>query len=336
MNSTMPLAIQQKIKKVDIILILNYKYPMKQFIFSPKYWGLWLVYLFLRLLTLLPYSFLMRLGACLGKIGYYFIGERRKIIEINISLCFPELNKKDQKALVKANIISTVKSGFETMLAYWAPDKRLNQWIEIEGIKYLEEALSQKHGVILLGAHFTTFDLAIRLLNIKLKTPASMLYRAHNNPLIETLIAKGRHRHCRTTIGKKDLSKLMKCLAENHAVLYAPDQNFSYHNEFVPFFGVKASTVTGTSRIARESQAKIVPFFYYRKPKNQGYHLQHYPALENFPSGNTYEDTARIIKLIEEAIRKHPEQYLLSHRRFKTRPPGEPLIYPKKRKKRKK
>ncbi len=305
---------------------------MKKFLLKPTYWPLIIVYPVARLIALLPYSLLMSCGALLGHIGYYLIKERKQIIATNIKLCFPNLSASEQKKLVKANIVSTSQSLFETILAYFASDKKLKNLIEIEGLEHLEKALSEKQGVILLTAHFTMLDLTFRLLNMTLKTPVAMMYRQHNHPVFEDIIRKNRLKHCKKLIRKKEIGKLYQALSCNVAVWYAPDQNFSYHNVFAPFFGVKAATVTGTSRIARESGAKVVPFFVYRKANNKGYYLQLQPALENFPSGNDYEDTARINLLIENAIREHPEQYLWSHRRFKTRPPGEPLIYPKKKK----
>lgn len=306
---------------------------IKYFTKNPKYWPPLLFYYFLRLLSLLPYRFLMGLGSLIGWVGYYCISNRKKIIEINISLCFPHLTTTEQKKLAKANIISTAQSGIETMLAYWASDKKLKNLAEIEGIDHLTQALRSNHGVILLSAHFTMLDLAIRLLNLKLTTPIDMMYRQHNHPFFETLIQNARQKHCQTLIGKKELGKLYQCLAANHAVWYAPDQNFKYHNVFVPFFGVQASTVTATSRIAKESNAKVVPFFFHRKPNHQGYILEFHPALENFPSGDDKADTIRINLLIEKSIKYHPEQYLWSHRRFKTRPAGEEnQIYPKKKK----
>jgi Kdo2-lipid IVA lauroyltransferase/acyltransferase len=299
---------------------------------QPKNWLLYLTYLIVRLLLLLPYSILMYIGSALGLLAFYTFRGRRNIAETNISLCFPQLNAKQQKQLVKANMISSGKTLFETAMAYWSPDKKMIGLYEIEGLNNLEKALEAKHGVILLSAHFTMLDLAVRMLNITLDKPAHMMYRKHNDPFIESFIHKGRIKHCGKTIGKKDVGGILESLANNNAIWYAPDQNFKYHMVFAPFFGIQAATVTGTTRLASESNAKVVPFFFYRKPNNEGYTLEFQPALENFPCGDKYQDTVRINQLIEEAVKKHPEQYLWTHRRFKTRPPGEPLIYPKKKK----
>ncbi|HPY41833.1 MAG TPA: lysophospholipid acyltransferase family protein, partial [Thiolinea sp.] len=89
---------------------------------------------------------------------------------------------------------------------------------------------------------------------------------------------------------------------------------------FVPFFGVEAATNTATSRIASLGRAKVVPFFTVRTDK--GYLLRFLPALQDFPSESVHTDTARINQIIEQQVREFPEQYLWTHRRFKTSPDG--------------
>lgn len=291
-----------------------------------KYWPVLFGYALIRLLILLPYSVLMRLSQILIYLFYPFTKRRRKIITINISRCFPMLSQEEKQHLIKENLGSTLMSFFETALAYWAPNKKLQKLFEIEGLEHLNQSLQTGHGVILLSAHLTMFDLALRMLNMSLEKPVHMLYRAHNNALFEYLIHQARKKHCQVVMGKKDLRSILNSLASNHAVWYAPDQNFSYHMVFAPFFGIQAATVTGTSRIARESKAKVVPFFFHRKPHYQGYTLTLQPALTNFPD-NDLNDTIRINQLIEQAVKQHPEQYLWAHRRFKTRPVGEPPFY---------
>ncbi len=305
---------------------------MYKYLINPKNWPVFIGLCFARLIALLPYSFLMWLGAGLGRLGYHLARTRRQIIEINIKLCFPELSPEEQTKLVKANMISTTKALFETILMLFASDKKLRKLLEVEGLENVEKALAEKHGAILLCSHFTMLDLAARLINLRLPVHMDGMYRKQKNPLFEHVVYNARVKFCSELIEKKDLRKMLKRLASNHLVWYAPDQNFNYQHVFVPFFGIPAATVTGTSKIARHTGAKVVPMRYYRKPKNAGYHFKIYPALENFPSDDDEQDTARIIKLVENAAREHPDQYLWAHRRFRTRPPGEPLIYPKKRK----
>jgi len=94
---------------------------------------------------------------------------------------------------------------------------------------------------------------------------------------------------------------------------------------FVPFFGVATQTITGTARLAQMGRAKVVPYF----PSRHGnrWRVQFLPALENFPSGDDLVDAARVNAAIEAGVRMAPAQYFWVHRRFKYRPPGEPVIY---------
>jgi KDO2-lipid IV(A) lauroyltransferase len=95
----------------------------------------------------------------------------------------------------------------------------------------------------------------------------------------------------------------------------------------VPFFGVQAATVPALPRIARLAGARIVPLVIRQLPWGRGYVASFYPPWENFPTGNVMEDTRRMNAFLEERIREMPEQYLWTHRRFKTRPPGETPVY---------
>jgi KDO2-lipid IV(A) lauroyltransferase len=121
---------------------------------------------------------------------------------------------------------------------------------------------------------------------------------------------------------------MLSSLKANIPVWYAPDQDYGAEQSiFVPFFGVPAASVTATARLARISGAPVVPFFQTRLPGSRGYRLTLYPALEGFPGASIEADTRRINAILEEQIRAQPGQYLWVHRRFKTRPPGEPGLY---------
>jgi KDO2-lipid IV(A) lauroyltransferase len=137
-----------------------------------------------------------------------------------------------------------------------------------------------------------------------------------------------RERHVQRAIDRRDVRGILRALRSNEPVWYAPDQDYGReHSVFVPFFGVPAATITATSRLARLSGAPVVPFFQYRLPDAGGYLLRIEPPLADFPSADLEADAARVNALIEARVRDHPEQYLWSHRRFKTRPRGSPSVY---------
>ena len=110
---------------------------------------------------------------------------------------------------------------------------------------------------------------------------------------------------------------------------YAPDQNFANEkNVFVPFMGVQTATISASSRIAQSSGGAMLPFYPERKKDGSGYIIWIEPPLENFPSGDDVQDATAVNASIEKFVRQNPEQYMWVHKRFKTRPPGEPAIYP--------
>jgi KDO2-lipid IV(A) lauroyltransferase len=154
------------------------------------------------------------------------------------------------------------------------------------------------------------------------------MYRQHENPLYEAMVKHSRERHLQMIISRKDMRGMVRALREGTVVWYATDQDFGRKNMvFAPFFGVQTATLVMTSKLAKLSGAPVVPFFSQRLEDDSGYQLTLLPALTDFPSGDEVADATRINAIIETQVRKAPDQYLWLHRRFKTRPPGEPGLY---------
>lgn len=307
---------------------------MYKYLSNPKNWPVFFGYGLIRLLILLPYPILIKLGTLLGNIAYYTLRKNRKIIEINIHLCFPNLNKQEQQKLVKANMISYGKAIFETALALFASDKKISKLYIINGAENVLNVFNQKRGVMLLCGHFTTIELTGRMLGMNDHEKRScIVYRKTRNHFVNHIITKHRKKYCAKLLSNKKISESLNILKNGYLLFYAPDENRRNNMVFAPFFEVPAATTTATSRIAKITGAKVVPFFAYRKADDSGYIINILPALENFPSENTLADATKINQLIENAIKQYPDQYMWVLKRFRTRPPGEPEIYPKKRKK---
>ncbi|MGB7934132.1 MAG: LpxL/LpxP family Kdo(2)-lipid IV(A) lauroyl/palmitoleoyl acyltransferase [Gammaproteobacteria bacterium] len=277
-------------------------------------------------ITRLPYTWQLAIGKGLGGLIQRLARDRRNIALTNIRLCFPELSGRERHRLLDAHFASLGIGLVETALGWWGSDRRLGKLATLTGLEHLQGVLQQGRGAILLSAHFTTLEIGGRLLS--LHTPFHVLYRSHKNPVIETLQRRSRHRRFEKAIPRDDPRAMLASLKQNRPVWYAPDQDHGIDNSlFVPFFGLPAATLTATSRLARVSGAPVVPFFQRRLPGARGYELTLFPALEDFPGEDVEQDTQRIMQLIETRIRQQPEQYLWVHRRFKTRPPGEPPVY---------
>jgi Kdo2-lipid IVA lauroyltransferase/acyltransferase len=276
--------------------------------------------------TRLPFVWQLAIGRMLGRVSLALAKDRRGIALTNLALCFPELTEGERRRLLEAHFASLGIGLVETALSWWGSDRRLRKLATLTGLEHLQAALRQGRGAILLSAHFTTLEIGGRLLS--LHAPFHVLYRSHKNPVIETLQRRARRRRFEKAIPREDLRGMLASLKRNRPVWYASDQDFGRDNSvFVPFFGVPAATLTATSRLARVSGAPVVPFFQRRLPGARGYELTLLPALQGFPGNDIEQDTRRLTNLIEARIRQQPEQYLWVHRRFKTRPPGEPPVY---------
>ncbi len=293
---------------------------------SPRYWPTWAGLGILWLIIQLPFRWQVALGRALGVATMYVSRRRRHIADTNIRLCFPELSSAERRRLVREHFGSVGVSAFESAMGWWAPDRRLRPLVHIEGLEHLQQAKARGKGVILLSAHFTCLELSGRLLS--LFAPFHVMYRRHQNTLAEHIQRRNRELRFERAIPRDDVRGMLRSLKQGHAVWYAPDQNYGHkHSVFAPFFGVPAATATATSRLARISGAAVVPFMPTRRADGRGYDLVIEPALADFPSDDAAADTARINKLIEDYVRKAPEQYLWVHRRFKDRPPGSPSVY---------
>lgn len=295
---------------------------------SPRYWLLWLGLGVLWLLVQLPYPWLLRLGRWLGALMYRFAGARRHIARRNLELCFPGLETAQREQLLRDNFASTGIAFFEMAMSWWWPAPRLARLVRIEGLEHLQQAQQQGQGVILMAIHFTTLEIGAALLGQQHTIDG--MYRAHKNPVFDYVQRKGRERHNADAIAieREDVRTMMRHLRQGRAIWYAPDQDYGAKQSlFVPLFGVPAATVTATTSFARLGRALVVPMRQSRLPGGRGYLLQVEPAWTDFPGVDVETDCQRINRWVEQAISEHPEQYLWSHRRFKTRPPGASKVY---------
>jgi len=165
-----------------------------------------------------------------------------------------------------------------------------------------------------------------RLLAMQL--PFLIFAKKAKNPLFQALTHHYRKKHYQGIIDSHDLRSMVRALKNNRICWYAPDQDFGRrHAIFAPFMGIPATTLTITARLAKLSGAPVLPISYRRLPKGKGYLITISPPLTDFPSGDKLQDATYINQLVEQQIQPAPEQYLWAHRRFKTRPMGEPRFY---------
>lgn len=295
-------------------------------LFHPRYWLIWLGFGFLWLCVQLPYRIQIALGRYLGRIALPFAHYRRKIAKTNLQACFPTLNKIELDSLLKRSFESAGIAIFEFGMAWWMPSRRFNKLIQLEGQEHLRQTLSEGRGGLILMGHFTTVEIAGRILHTQ--TLFNPVYRKNKNTALNWIMTKIREKHIPKVIERNDVRSLIKSLKKNIPLFYAPDQDYGRkHSVFVPFFGIPAATITATARIAKIGKTRVLPYFVHRRNDGKGYLAKIYPPLSDFPSDDVEADALRINQIIEKAILKSPEQYLWQHRRFKTRPNGESHFY---------
>ncbi len=251
---------------------------------------------------------------------------RREIAAANLELCFPELDRRARHRLLHRHFRSLGLGVVEVGAAWWGSDDALARHSRLVGLDHLHAALARGRGAILLGAHFTNLEIGLRALSSR--TPCHVVYRPLGDAGLDRAVRERRDRHRVTMVPRDDVRGMVRALRAGHPLWFAPDQNYAgKHRVFAPFFEIAAATIATTSRLAKISRAPVVPFFQHRLPGLEGYEMTLLPALEDFPGADPEADAARINSLIEVQVRRSPDQYLWTHRRFKTRPPGAAPVY---------
>lgn len=281
---------------------------------------------FLWLFHWLPLGAQALIGNGLGWLAYWFTARRKRVARRNLTLCFPEKNEDEIRRLLRQNIQASVRAALEHGLIIWAGATRLEKLIHVEGREYLDACHGQP--LILLAPHF--IGVAMGGTRITMLTPVTSIYSRARNPIANRHLLHSRNRFNQTLLVTRHegIRPLIKHIRSGLPLHYSPDQDFGRRESiFVPFLGIPAATTPALARLAKVTCARVVPAVTRQLPGGRGYVLKFYPAWENFPSGDIEADTRRMNAFIEERVREMPEQYLWTHRRFKTRPQGEAGLY---------
>jgi KDO2-lipid IV(A) lauroyltransferase len=253
-------------------------------------------------------------------------GKRRRIVATNLALCFPDAPESLRRRWLRQTFQASTRAALEHGVLWWGSEARLRRLIRIDNP---EAALGDGvRPVIWLAPHFVGLDMGGTRLTLDF-TAASM-YATAKNPVADKMMLHGRSRFSSPTlIAKSDgIKPVLRALKDRLPFYYLPDQDQGRQNAvFVPFFGVPAATLSALPRLAKLTDAQIVPVVTRQLPWGRGYAVRFYPPWENYPSGDLEADVARMNAFIEARVREMPPQYLWLHRRFKTRPVGEPSLY---------
>ncbi len=279
------------------------------------------------LLVLLPYCLQLKLGAFLGYLTFWLMPKRRHIVRVNLALCFPEKTAIERETLCRQSFKSLGRAAIESVSAWLMSDRRFAQIpFKWSGKENYDAALACGQGVIFLSAHMDCLELFCRQFGWRVPN-GGLVYKKSRNPLFDKLLLRSRMRFAQFLVAHENMRGMVKALRQKKILWYAPDQDFGrVRSVFAPFFHAKAATIVATSVLADLGQARVMPVMMHRLPEG-GCHVHTYPLLANFPSGDELADATRINALIADYVRQYPEQYIWMHRRFKTRPEGEPSVY---------
>jgi Kdo2-lipid IVA lauroyltransferase/acyltransferase len=296
--------------------------PFKSFT-GIKFWPTWLGLGLLWIIVWMPFTVRMKTGEMLGLLTYWLGKERRYITEINIALCFPELNEQEKSNLVKNCFLENGIGLIETATCWIRKKEQFKKQVTLIGLDKLEEAQARGKGILLIGGHYSTLDFGGYLLS--LFHPFAATYRPHGNPLFNAFMLRGRLSNCTGIFDRNDIRGAFRHLKQGKTLWYAPDQDYGpKHAVYSSFFGKQAATITAGSRFAEINQSPTFLIRHHRINRTRQYEIEFIPFPDSFPCKDELKDTTVINQMLEKAIRQYPAQYLWMHKRFKTQPGGKP------------
>jgi len=280
--------------------------------------------LLMRAVSRLPYPVVRRLGEFAGSLAWVLAVPRRRVARVNLRLCFPHWSEAQRRAVARGHFRYFMRSFFDRFIFWYGAPERIRRLCRLEGIEHFEPHRGRP--VIVLAPHFVGLDAGgIRL---SLEAQCASMYAAQKSRALTEAMTQGRMRfnNGRLLLRTEGLRPAVKALRDGLPFYFLPDMDLGARDAvFVPFFGVPAATVTSVARLARITGAVVVPLV--TTMADDGYVARFYPAWQDFPGDDLAAATRRMNAFIEERVLEMPAQYLWSHKRFKTRPPGEARPY---------
>jgi KDO2-lipid IV(A) lauroyltransferase len=293
----------------------------------PRYWPTWIGLGFMRVVSWLPLPIIALVGRALGMLLYALHASRRHVVHVNIRLCFPELSPGAQARIARRHFRAFGQTLLDIGIAWWASESRLRRLTRFRGREHYDNASRENKNIILLAPHFLGLEYGgIRL---SMERPLVTVFRHPVNELLSVVMERARSRFYLQLVEHiQSFTALVRQTKKGVPLYYLPDQDAGRRQSvFAPFFGVPAATFVVLPRLAKMTDAVVIPCVTRQLSRGRGYEIEFRPPLKDFPSGDAVVDTTRMNREIEAAVREMPEQYFWLHKRFKTRPPGEPKLY---------
>ncbi len=279
----------------------------------------------MQMLAALPLPVVRALGKVLGWLLYLLVGSRRRVVWTNLLLCFPEQSEQERRALALQTFVCFAQAWLDRSWLWHAPKRWIERRVSLVGA--IEELAGSAPTVIFLP-HFVGLDAAWGGITLRMPRLSTTIYTDQSNKLVDRWILRGRRRFGNLRLfGRIDgVKPIVTAIRDGQPLYLLPDMDFGpAESVFVPFYGVPTATVPSLSRFARLGRAKVVPVLARMTPA--GYEVRVLPAWENFPTADLLADTALMNQRLQGYINAQPAQYYWVHKRFKTRPEGEPQIY---------
>jgi Kdo2-lipid IVA lauroyltransferase/acyltransferase len=284
--------------------------------------------------ALLPRHIALAAGAVLGELFYRFDLPNRRVALYNLRLAFPEQSEAQRRAVLRRSCRNLGRVGAECCHLASLTPQSVRRYVSIADPERWHAALAvaAERGAVILAAHIGNFELQTYVHGL-LGHPITLVHRPMRNPLVDAAIIRLRERVGTTSLPKKAAAKAaLRALHARRIVGIPADQNQMRRNGvFVDFFGLAASTSPGPSRLAMLTGSPVLPVFLVREGETDRHQIVVLPEVELARTGDREADvivnTQRCTAVIEEMIRHHPDQWIWFHKRWKTRPVGEPGIY---------
>jgi len=250
----------------------------------------------------------------------------RRTARRNLEWAYPDKTPAERESIVNEVFRSIARLLYAFARFPQIHRENISEWIRYEGLEHYLDAKKSGRGVLVATAHFGNWELSA-FAHALMTEPMQVMVRPLDNPAIDRLVEKRRQLSGNRLISKRDAARaVLRALQANQAVGVLIDQNTSAdEGVFVDFFGVPACANTGFVKIAAHTGAVVIPGFAIWSENERRYVLRFYPQVP--VSGDAAEDTRRLHARLEEIIREAPGQWLWIHRRWKTRPAGEPPLY---------
>jgi len=305
----------------------DYRPEFSSGMFHPRWWGTWLMLGFLRVLVYLPRPVSAVIGAGIGDLFYLVNSKRRKVVQVNLKLCFPEMSETGRATLARHHYRVYGQTFVDMGLIWWASERFLDRYIKFDGLEHYQRQKDAGKQVILLTGHFVGIDIGGPVISRKYRQIG--LIKPIVNPVLDWVLGRGRIRFgSRMLLRDQGMRQVVRSIKEGYGFSYVPDEDFGPEKSvFVPFLGTQAATLTSVGKLARMTDSAVLPCFVWRQSARQGYVIEIKPALENFPGGDDLQDAKRVRQELAEAIRQHPEQYMWTFKFFRSQPDGRPSPY---------